>query len=236
MSGWSALSTALAFLPAGVVVVVLSTRMASLLGRSGPGPLTALAFACLVIAYAVFLRAGVRPDYPAVMLPATLLLGLAFGLGFSSLSVAATAGIPDAEQGLAASLFQTSFQVGGAIVLAVVTAVIDAGGAGRLVSAPATLAAYRPALVLITGVAAIGMLVALSGLRSRRDPAVPPAGRAPALAARMPALAARMPALAARMPALAARMPALMARREVPEALDGPDLPVPALAEDRTSV
>jgi hypothetical protein len=68
---------------------------------------------------------------------------------------------------------------------------------------------------LITGVAAIGMLVALSGLRSRRDPAVPPAGRAPALAA---------------------RMPALMARREVPEALDGPDLPVPALAEDRTSV
>jgi MFS family permease len=229
MSGWSALSTALAFLPAGVVVVVLSTRMASLLGRSGPGPLTALAFACLVIAYAVFLRAGVRPDYPAVMLPATLLLGLAFGLGFSSLSVAATAGIPDAEQGLAASLFQTSFQVGGAIVLAVVTAVIDAGGAGRLVSAPATLAAYRPALVLITGVAAIGMLVALSGLRSRRDPAVPPAGRAPALAARMPALAARMPALAA-------RMPALMARREVPEALDGPDLPVPALAEDRTSV
>jgi MFS family permease len=222
MSGWSALSTALAFLPAGVVVVVLSTRMASLLGRSGPGPLTALAFACLVIAYAVFLRAGVRPDYPAVMLPATLLLGLAFGLGFSSLSVAATAGIPDAEQGLAASLFQTSFQVGGAIVLAVVTAVIDAGGAGRLVSAPATLAAYRPALVLITGVAAIGMLVALSGLRSRRDPAVPPAGRAPALAARMPALAARMPAL--------------MARREVPEALDGPDLPVPALAEDRTSV
>jgi sugar phosphate permease len=51
-----------------------------------------------------------------------LLLGLAFGLGFSSLSVAATAGVPDAEQGLAASLFQTSFQVGGAIVLAIVLA------------------------------------------------------------------------------------------------------------------
>jgi hypothetical protein len=120
----------------------------------------------------VFLRAGVRPDYPAVMLPATLLLGLAFGLGFSSLSVAATAGVPDAEQGLAASLFQTSFQVGGAVVLAIVTAVVDAGGAGRLASAPVTLAAYRPALVLITAVAAIGALVALSGLRSQPDLAV----------------------------------------------------------------
>ena len=64
-----------------------------------------------------------------MMLPATLLVGLAFGLGFSSLTVAATAGVPNAEQGLAASLFQTSFQVGGAVVLAIVTAVIDAGGA-----------------------------------------------------------------------------------------------------------
>jgi MFS family permease len=172
LSGWSPLATALAFLPAGVMVVVLSTRMAALLGRFGPAPLTALAFTCLVIAYGVFLRAGVRPDYPAVMLPATLLLGLAFGLGFSSLSVAATAGVPDAEQGLAASLFQTSFQVGGAVVLAIVTAVVDAGGAGRLASAPATLAAYRPALVVITAVAAIGALVALSGLRSQPDLAV----------------------------------------------------------------
>src|SRR6266704_2799120 len=157
LAGWSAVGTALAFLPAGVMVDLLSTRMGPLLGRFGPGPLTALAFTCLLIAYAVFLRAGVRPDYPAVMLPAILLIGLAFGLGFSSLTVAATAGIPDAEQGLAASLFQTSFQVGGAVVLAVVTAVVDASGAGRLVSPAATL-------------------TALSGLRGQRDLSVAPGG------------------------------------------------------------
>ena len=81
--------------------------------------------------------------------------------------MAATACVPNSEQGLAASLFQTSFQVGGALVLAIVTAVVDAGGVGQLVSASATLAAYRPALGLITGIAAIGMLVALSGLRGR---------------------------------------------------------------------
>jgi MFS family permease len=176
LNGWSAMSTALAFLPAGLIVVILSTRMASLLGRFGPAPLAGLAFTCLVLAYAVFLRAGVHPDYPAVMLPATLLVGLAFGLGFSSLSVAATAGVPNAEQGLAASLFQTSFQVGGAVVLAIVTAVVDAGGASRLTSASATLAAYRPALALITGIAALGMLVALSGLRGRKTPQASLAG------------------------------------------------------------
>ena len=54
------------------------------------------------------------PDYPSVILPAVILIGVAFGLGFSALSLAATDGVADEEQGLAASLFQTSFQVGGA--------------------------------------------------------------------------------------------------------------------------
>jgi predicted MFS family arabinose efflux permease len=171
LAGWSPISTALAFLPAGVIVAVLSVSVGGLLGRFGAGRLAAAAFACLVAAYAVFLRAGVTPDYPAVMLPTMLLVGLAFGLGFSALSVAATDGMPDSEQGLAASLFQTSFQVGGALVLAIVTAVVDAnGGAGRAAPA-ATLAAYRPALFLITGVAAVGALVALAGLRRGASPA-----------------------------------------------------------------
>jgi sugar phosphate permease len=124
-----------------------------------------VAFACLTAAYAVFLRAGVTPDYPGVLLPTMLLVGLAFGLGFSALTVAATDGMPDDEQGLAASLFQTSFQVGGALVLAVVTAVVDAAGGGGLRGPAATLAAYRPALFLITGVAVVGAVTALSGLR-----------------------------------------------------------------------
>jgi MFS family permease len=168
-----------------VVVAVLSTRMSAIIGRFGTARVTTAAFACLVAGYAIFLRVGVSPDYPAVILPAVVLIGLAFGLGFSALSLAATAGIPDREQGLAASLFQTSFQVGGAIVLAVVTAVVDAGGASRITSAQATLGAYKPALAVITAVSAVGALTALSGLLStRRQPAVQEAPvRVPALEA-----------------------------------------------------
>jgi sugar phosphate permease len=94
-------------------------------------------------------------------------VGIAFGLGFSALSLAATAGVADHEQGLAASLFQTSFQIGGAVVLAIVTAIVDAGGANRVTTAQATLGAYRPALALITGVSALGAIVALTGFRPR---------------------------------------------------------------------
>src|SRR6201996_5613964 len=168
LMGWSAMSTALAFLPAGVVVAVLSTRMGQVISRFGPGPITLIAFACLVAGYIAFLRVGTQADYVGVILPAVIGVGIAFGLGFSALSLAATSGVADHEQGLAASLFQTSFQVGGAIVLAVVTAVIDAGGASQVTSAQATLGAYRPALAVITGVSVAGALVALTGVSSAR--------------------------------------------------------------------
>ncbi len=56
------------------------------------------------------------------------------------------------------------------------TAVIDARGANQVVSAD-TLAAYRPALYVITGVASLGLAVALTGLRSPRPH---PASRASA--------------------------------------------------------
>ena len=173
LAHWSAISTALAFLPAGAIVAVLSLRMTGLLGRFGPAPLAAAAFVSLVVGYALFLRAGTAPDYPGVMLPSVIALGLAFGLGFSALTVSATSGIPNQQQGLAASLFQTSFQVGGALVLAVVTAVVDAGGGNTLTSPAATLSAYRPGLYLITGVAALGLLVQLPGLRRGTRAEVP---------------------------------------------------------------
>ena len=172
LAAWSALATALAFLPAGVVVAVLSTRMSVIIDRFGSARIAVAAFASLVAGYAVFLRVGVQPDYPSVIFPAVVLIGIAFGLGFSALSLAATNGVADREQGLAASLFQTSFQVGGAIVLAVVTAVIDARGASHITSAQATLSAYRPALALITVVSAVGAITALSGLRPGRRAAL----------------------------------------------------------------
>jgi MFS family permease len=189
LASWSAIATALAFLPAGVMVAVLSTRMSAIIGRFGTARVSVLAFASLVAGYAVFLRVGVQPDYPSVILPAVILIGVAFGLGFSALSLAATDGVADAEQGLAASLFQTSFQVGGAVVLAVVTAVVDAGGASQITSASATLGAYRPALAVITLVSVVGAVAAISGLRPGARQARPAPVQAPApVPARVPAV------------------------------------------------
>src|SRR5215470_3196751 len=86
MAGWSALATALAFLPAGVLVAIASTRMGPVIDRFGAARVIAAAFTCLAVGYTWFLRVGPVPDYPTVILPSLLLIGAAFCLGFSALS------------------------------------------------------------------------------------------------------------------------------------------------------
>jgi hypothetical protein len=62
---------------------------------------------------------------------------------------------------------QTSFQVGGAVGLAIVTAVV-AARAGGSTDAATLLDAYRAAIGVAVLVAAIGLVVALSGLAGER--------------------------------------------------------------------
>ena len=169
--GWSALETALAFLPAGLLVAFGSTRVGPLVDRVGTQPLIGAAFLAFAAGYALFLRADLDPTYVTMILPTMVLLGLGFALGFPSFNMQGTTGVADHEQGLASGLINTSFQVGGAITLAVVSAVI---GDGQAVG-QAFLDDAHTAIGVVTGVAALGLISALSGLVSRRRTA-PAAG------------------------------------------------------------
>src|SRR3954447_5634093 len=157
--GWSPLQTALAFLPAGLIVAFGAPRTGALADRFGTQPLILLGAVFFVLGYGLFLRIDASPSYVTVVLPTMVLLGLGFALCFPSLNIQATAGVDPSEQGLASSLVSTSFQVGGAVVLAVVSAVVSARSGG------AVLDAYRPALAVVALVAALGLVVALAGTR-----------------------------------------------------------------------
>ncbi|MFP1624665.1 MFS transporter [Streptomyces sp. 5K101] len=165
--GWSALQTALAFLPAGALVALSATKIGSVVDRFGTPRVIATGFALLVVAYALFLQIDLTPTYAAVILPSMLLLGAACALVFPSLNIQATSGVEDHEQGMVSGLLNTSIQVGGAIFLAVVTAVITAGGeTGH--SAQEVLDSFRPGLAVVTAIAAAGLLITLTGLRATR--------------------------------------------------------------------
>jgi MFS family permease len=176
LAAWTPLETALAFLPAGLIVGLSSLRIGRLVGRYGATTLMVVGFIAMVLGYALFLRIAVVPDYVRVILPTMLLLGVGFALCFATLNIQATGGVADNEQGLAAGLLQTSAQTGGAIVLAVVTAVVTLFGGDTAQDGPALLGSYRPALTVAAVIAAIGLLVALTGLLTRKpDPNLEPA-------------------------------------------------------------
>ncbi|MGW6907952.1 MFS transporter [Streptomyces sp. NPDC054940] len=163
--GWSPLRMAFALLPVGLIVAVGSPLTGRLVNRFGTAPLIIASMTSLTLGYVWFLAtAGSSPDYVTAMLPSLLLLGGGFAFGYSAIMAQATEGIDDSEQGLASGLVQTSGQVGAALVLAVLTAVIaQAGDSGG------DFTAYRPGLNLVTGVAAIGLLLNLVPvLRLRR--------------------------------------------------------------------
>jgi MFS family permease len=165
--GWSALHTALAFLPAGALVAVSSTKVGSIVDRFGTQRLIATGFALMVVGYALFLRISLDPGYAAVILPSMLLIGAACALVFPSLNIQATNGVDDHEQGMVSGLLNTSVQVGGAIFLAVVTAVVTAHTPAHA-TPQAVLDSYRPGLVVVTFIALAGLLITLPGLRTQR--------------------------------------------------------------------
>src|SRR5262249_53770977 len=160
LRGWSPLETGLAIFPGGLLVALLGPAVASLIARFGITRLIMAGMASTVAAYALFLPIGIDSTYVAAMLPTFLLAGLGFALAFAPLNVAATSGVAPQEQGLAGGLLNTSFQLGGALVLAVVTAVNNAdvrsGG-----SPGAPLQRFHAALVVPVIAASLG-LVAVS--------------------------------------------------------------------------
>jgi hypothetical protein len=173
LRGWSPLETGLAIFPGGLLVALLSPRIAPLIARFGVTRMIVAGMASTVAAYALFLPIGLDSGYAAAMLPTFLLAGLGFALAFGPLNVAATTGVAPQEQGLAGGLLNTSFQFGGALVLAVTTAVIGAN-AGVGASPQTLLDAFHPAILVSVVVATLGVIAMSFGFRRRQAPVVEP--------------------------------------------------------------
>jgi len=156
--GWSPLAMAMGFLPAGLIVVASATRMGAVLERVNTSVLIGLGLLALLSGYALFLRVSPGLSYVELLLPTMLLLGVGFALAFPSVNAQATAGVADHEQGLASGLVNTSIQLGGAIVLAVITAIIGGGNAAA-VQPGRLLPGMTTAIATVVGVSAVGVVL-----------------------------------------------------------------------------
>jgi hypothetical protein len=170
--GWSPLETGLAIFPGGLLVALLSPRIAPLIMRFGVLRLALVGMISVAAGYALFLPIGLDSSYATAMLPTFLLAGLGFALAFAPLNIAATTGVAPAEQGLAGGLLNTSFQFGGALVLAVVTAVNNANR-GFGASSQSLLDGFHAAIYVSVIVSILGVTAIATGLRRRAAEPVP---------------------------------------------------------------
>jgi MFS family permease len=121
---YDALQIGLAFLPATVVMGVLSLRYAQpLCERFGALRVLLAGLALIIVAFVLLSRVPVDGNYVADLLPAMLLFGFGSGPSFPAFMTLAMADVRESEAGLASGLVNTTAEAGAALGLAVLATV-----------------------------------------------------------------------------------------------------------------
>jgi EmrB/QacA subfamily drug resistance transporter len=124
--GYSQIEAGLAYLPLTFGVGIAAGIASQLLTKIGTQPV--MVAGALLAAGGVFWlsRVPVEGSYVADMLPGLLIASLGLGAMFVAVTTAANEGVPAEQAGLAAALLNASQQVGGALGLAVFSAIATA--------------------------------------------------------------------------------------------------------------
>src|SRR3954451_1844214 len=160
--GYGPLRVGLAFLPATLVMGVMSLRFAArVAARIGTYKTLLASLALLVAGLLLMLRTPVGGTYLFDVAPAFAVIGLGAGLGFPALTTLAMSAATPEDSGLASGLVNTTVQVGGAVGLAVLATL--AGGRTRDLRANGTSAAeaLNSGYHLAYAVAAVSAVIAL---------------------------------------------------------------------------
>jgi EmrB/QacA subfamily drug resistance transporter len=166
--GYDPLEIGLAFLPATLIMGVLSFRYTEpLITRFGAKRAVLAGMVLIVAGLALFTRAPVDGVYAQDLLPVMILLGFGIGVCFPALVTLAMSGATQQDAGLASGLVNTTAQVGGALGLAVL-ATLSATRTDNLLAdgdarASALTSGYHLAFVigavLVVAAIAVGLTV-----------------------------------------------------------------------------
>jgi EmrB/QacA subfamily drug resistance transporter len=165
------LQTGLRFLPMTLAIVATSTLAPRLVGAFGERRVLSIGMLCAAVG--LYLLTGVHSggSYTADVLPGGLLAGMGLGLSLVPATIAAVAGVPAKESGLASGMLNTSRLIGGALGLAVLSTIADSRTRADLLlgaSGPSALSGgFRLAFAVAAGLSVAGALAALVLLRAR---------------------------------------------------------------------
>jgi EmrB/QacA subfamily drug resistance transporter len=121
--GFSAVKTGVGYLAVALTAIVASGIAQALVTKIGVRPVLAAGMLLLAAGLVYFTFISVDGTYLGDLLIGFLLIGVGLGFSFVPVSIAALAGVPPVEAGLASGLINTSQQIGGALGVAIMTAV-----------------------------------------------------------------------------------------------------------------
>jgi EmrB/QacA subfamily drug resistance transporter len=166
---YSAMRTGVAYLAVAGTAIFWSALAAQLVTRVGVKPVLVAGMGFLSAGLLYFTQVSVGGSYLGDLLPGFLLISIGMGFSFVPISIAALAGVHASEAGLASGLINTSQQIGGALGIAVLSAVATSATTDALASGTAVPAAltdgFQAAFIGAAAVALVGVLVALFVVR-----------------------------------------------------------------------
>jgi EmrB/QacA subfamily drug resistance transporter len=169
--GWSPIHFGLASVVMPVTAVAGTIAAQAIATKGGVRRVAVAAMALTGLGSLVLTQVSVGGSYLGDLFFALLLLGPGIGAAYVAGSIASLTGVAETEAGLASGLNNASFQIGGAVGVAILStvAVSDAHGADPLA---ALTGGYRSAFAVAIAVAALGAVAAGLLLGARREPDV----------------------------------------------------------------
>jgi EmrB/QacA subfamily drug resistance transporter len=120
---FSPVKTGLANLPFTLVIGIVAGVVSRVIAKTGPKKILMVAPFFMAAGLYYFTHIPVNGSYFANLLPGIILMATGMAGCFVALTLSATAGVPHKDAGLASGLLNTSQQIGGALGLAILTAI-----------------------------------------------------------------------------------------------------------------
>jgi EmrB/QacA subfamily drug resistance transporter len=174
---YSPLESGFAYIAVAGSSIVWAMVAQQLVTKVGVKPVLVTGMSLLTIGLLYFTQVSVEGSYLGDLLPGFLVIAMGMAFSFVSISIAALAGVPAEEAGIASGLINTSQQIGGALGIAVLSSVAvahttDATKAGDAVPQALT-SGFQAAFWVGAGVAAAGVVAALALIRKDELAAAP---------------------------------------------------------------
>jgi len=175
--GFSAMKTGIAYLAVAGTSIIWAMVAQTLVTRVGVKPVLVSGMTLLTVGLVYFTQVSVEGTYLGDLLPGFLIIAVGMAFAFVSISIAALAGVPAKQAGLASGLINTSQQIGGALGIAVLSAVAiaqtnDATASGDAVPQALTTG-FQAAFWVGAGIAAAGVVASLVLIRKEELASVP---------------------------------------------------------------